>query len=44
MALLSFLRIGFAVRFWRRVRLAAFVYVGGIVVLALLQLIFHVRL
>lgn len=44
MALLALLRIGFAVRFWRRVRVAAFFYVCAILVLALIEFVFHVRL
>lgn len=44
MAVLGVLRFGFAVRFWRRVRVAGYFYVLAIVVFALVQLIFHVRL
>jgi hypothetical protein len=44
MALLGLLRFRFAVRFWRRVRTAGYFYVCAILVLAVVQLIFHVRL
>jgi hypothetical protein len=44
MALLALFRIRFALAFWRKIRLLAFVYVGVIIVMALIELIFHVRL
>jgi hypothetical protein len=44
MAVLAFFRIRFAVYFWSRLRIVAFVYVGVILALALIQLLFHVQL
>jgi hypothetical protein len=44
MAAMAVFRIGFAVRFWRKLRILAFAYVGLILVLAIVELVFHVRL
>lgn len=44
MALLGLLRFRFAVQFWRRVRAAGYFYVVAILCLAVVQLLFHVRL
>ena len=44
MAVLGLLRFGFAVRFWRRVRVAGYFYVVAILFFAALELVFHVRL
>jgi hypothetical protein len=44
LAVCGLFRVGFAVRFWRRVQVAGYFYVGAIIFLALIQLIFHVRL
>ena len=37
MALLALLRVGFAISFWRKLRLIIFLYVGSVVVLAVIQ-------
>jgi hypothetical protein len=44
MGVLAFFRVPMAVVFWRKARLAAFVYVGCILFFALIQLVFHVSL
>jgi hypothetical protein len=44
MAVLALFRYQFAIVFWRKLWLFAFLYVGGIVLLAVIQLLFHVRL
>lgn len=44
MGVAALFRVRLAVQFWGKVRTAAYVYVGAIVVLAIIQLIFHVRL
>ena len=44
MAIAALFRFRFALTFWRRVRTIAFVYVCFIILLALIELVFHVRL
>jgi len=44
MAVLAYFRVRIALVFWRKARLAAFVYVGVVLVFALVQLLFHVQL
>ncbi|MGI8549517.1 MAG: hypothetical protein ACR2PL_01795 [Dehalococcoidia bacterium] len=44
MTMLGLFRFRFAVRFWRRVRMAGYFYVAATLVLAVIELIFHVRL
>ncbi len=44
MGVLAFFRVRLALAFWRKARLAAFVYVACILVLALIQFLFHVSL
>jgi len=44
LAVLALFRIRFAVQFWRSARLFVFAYVAGIIVLAVIELLFHVRL
>lgn len=44
MSALAFFRVGFAIRFLRKVMLVAYIYIGFILFLALIQFVFHVRL
>jgi len=44
MAVLGWLRFRFALRFWARMRRLGYLYVGLIVVLAALSLLFHINL
>lgn len=44
LAVLGLFRVRWAIVLWHRLRLMAFLYVGGVIVLALLQFFFHIRL
>jgi len=44
LGVLAMFRIRFAIQFWRKLRLFVFAYVSGIILLAVIQLLFHVRL